>query len=473
MRNKVLKTIRDRELLRDGEHVLLACSGGADSVAMTRLLAASAGVMKLSLTIAHLNHLLRGAESDADEASVRGLADELALPCRVERRDVQRDARRRHLSLEMAAREARYRFFASAAAESEATVVATAHTLDDKAETVIMNLARGTGLAGLGGIPHETQWNGVRVIRPLRDVRRADVVRYLARNDFAWRTDASNQDLCYLRNRVRHVVLPLLEQELNPAAVEAIARTSRVAGDDDAWLTSLTEELMGTCLRAPRADGAGPDLDLGVLCSLPIAARRRVLRMWMAAWDVPIEHVSLQMLERADRLIRGRRGTGIIELVAGWRFERAYGRLHLSRVLADEQALEAFRCRVRRCGTTIIPEADLQVETAVSPGIVRERSRPIGVLPARVSISLSTVGRSALFLRSWRAGDRMRPMGMRGSKKIQDVFSDAKVDRSDRGRVPLLECRGEIVWLAGYCVARGWEVADESSAALQVRVARM
>jgi tRNA(Ile)-lysidine synthase len=470
MRNRILRTIRERELIAIGDHVLLACSGGADSVAMTRVFSAIARPRKLRLTLVHLNHGTRGEASEGDEQFVRSLAAELDLPCVVERRDVKRMARRRKVSLEMAARDARYSFFAEAAVTAGAGIVATAHTLDDQAETVLLNLGRGTGLAGLGGIPYVTDRDSVRVVRPLRDMRRADVIRYLSRNEFAWRDDASNADECHLRNRVRHTIIPAMARALNPEVVDAIARTSRVAADDDAWLTSLAEELMGACQYPAPSAGEDFDLAVAVLANLPVAARRRVLRLWLAHRGAPVEQVSLEMVDRIDALVRGRRGSGTVVLSAGWRIERSYGCLRVARTRDRDQEI-AFRYRVQRSGMTLVPEASLCVETSVAEGVWREPSQGIGMLPARASLSLKALGRSALFVRSWREGDRMCPRGMRGSKKLQDVFSDAKVERSMRGCVPLLECRGEIVWLAGYCVARGWEVPDDAARALQVQVA--
>ena len=370
------------------KRMLVAVSGGADSVALLVGLQRVAPGLGIQLRVAHLHHGLRGAEADADARFVRALAKRLKILCVTGRADVRALARKEKISIEMAARAARYAFLADAARRwgrrGGAAAIATAHTMNDQAETVLLRLARGAGLRGLAGIPPERLEGEVRVVRPLLGVRRAAIEVFLKEAGQAWREDSSNDDRAMLRNRVRHEVLPLLAARLNPRIVETLARTAEI-------LRGENESRVGASLATP----AGAD-------------KRRPYKMGSITVRVP--------------------------------------------------------------GETRVPELGVGVETCEGRKVIRERGKAVGALPARASIAWARLGRRKLVVRSWRAGDRMAPLGMAGSKKLQDVFVDAKVPAARRGRVPVFACGGEIVWIPGYRVARGWEIRG-GERILEIRVA--
>jgi len=462
----VLASIRKHRLLAPGQHVLVAVSGGPDSVALLHVLRELAPALRLRLTAAHLDHRIRGRAAREDAAFVRRLCRGWHVPLVEGRSDVPRRARRKGISLEMAAREARYAFLGRALRRVRAPVVATGHTADDAAETVVLNLARGAGRAGLGGIPRAAAAHGARVVRPLLDVTRAEVVAWLERHGVAWREDVSNRDPAYLRNRVRHEVLPFLERTLNPNLRRTLTRTAELLRSEDDWLEAVAGSLLREC-RAARGD-----LDAGRFAAHPPALQRRVLRQWLAQQGVPSGAVDFAAVDRVVALAAGRGAGGRTPLAGGWEVCRARGRLGLRRARAA-RAPAAFRAAVCVPGETLLREQGLDITTGVEPGLVKDRSGAPGRLPARASLRRSAVGRRRLYVRSWRAGDRMKPLGLRGSKKLQDVFTDAKVPPARRRAVPLFECAGEIVWVPGYRVARGWEVVDPRRACLQIRVARL
>ena len=233
MLEKTQHSVRKHGLIRRGQHVLVAVSGGADSVAMLLALDELKRLLGIRLTVAHLNHHIRGNEAKKDAEFVRKLAAGLKIPFVGGDADVPRLAKSRGLSIEMAAREARYEFLADAARKKGADVIATAHTADDQAETVLLKLCRGAGSRGLSGIPRETTINGVRVVRPLLDVTRVEIESFLRRKKQAWREDRTNRDTAYLRNRVRHELLPMLESKLNPGIREALLRTADILREED------------------------------------------------------------------------------------------------------------------------------------------------------------------------------------------------------------------------------------------------
>lgn len=472
---QVRRSLRALGFTGEPQRVLVAVSGGADSVALLRALHALRGEFHLSLRVAHLHHGLRGAEADADARCVRDLAAELGLPSELGRAPVRRQAAQRGLSIEMAARDARYAFLARTArrwARSEPdgapVVLMTAHTADDQAETLLLRLARGAGTRGLGGMRPERVLAGLRLVRPMLAVRRRDVLAYLRRLQQPWREDASNADVAILRNRVRRQVLPLLAQTLNPAIVDALVRTGDVLQADEDWMEAMAQDLL-TRLQGP---GDAADLPVAGLDALPVAARRRVLRLWLVRAGVRPEALDLSTVDRVAMLARQRRGSGGFVIEGLVRVERRYAHLHVAVGRASPPAAAPFRRVVRVPGKTDLRKAGLCIWAGEGTAIVRETGRRPGQLPSMASLSRQRLGTHALVVRSWRPGDRIAPFGMKGTVKVQDLLVNAKVPRAERGRVPILECAGEIVWIPGYRIARGWEVTPGDLRTLELRISR-
>jgi len=462
---RIQSSIKSRALIRLGDHVLLAVSGGADSVAMLAAMRELARGLKLHLTVAHLNHGIRGKQAAADAAFVCDMAASLKIPCVTGRSDVPRLARRRGISLEMAARDARYAFLVRTARKVRAGVIATAHTADDQAETVLLKLARGAGPSGLGGMTWVAHRQGLRLVRPMLEVTREEVVRFLVDRGLSWREDATNRDLSHLRNRVRHELLPLLESRLNPSARKTLTRVAEIMRDEDAWIDTIARRKLSACMATEA------ELDVGTLKCEPIALRRRVLRLWLVSQGVPPERVDFDGVARIERLIAHVAGSKKVAVGGAWVVKRRYSRLCAERTGAVRD-MPGFRAAVNLPGETLLPDAGLRIVAAIEPGLVKPRQAKPACLPARASVSRSAVGRRRIYARSWQPGDRLLPLGMVGSKKIQDIFVDSKVPADMRHTVPIFECAGEIIWLPGFRIARGWEVQDAKAPAVQLYVER-
>src|SRR5438132_550964 len=290
----VTRYIRRHKLLNPGDRVGVAVSGGADSVALLRLLLELRKELGLVLSVVHFNHKLRGAEADDDEQFVGELASQNRLGFHRESGDVAACSAAKRLSIETAAREMRYGFFRRMLIEGRMNRVATAHTLDDQAETVLLKVARGAGTRGLAGIYPQlsvssSQFSAGRqasvagrqqvcasIVRPLLGVRRKELEAYLIAERQSWREDSSNRDLRHARNRVRHGILPRLERNLNPAVREILAETAEIArAEEEYWNVEV-----GCILQASaghRRD-AGPTVGLESFVSLPLALQRRLAR---------------------------------------------------------------------------------------------------------------------------------------------------------------------------------------------------
>ena len=396
-----------------------------DSVALLRAL----HHLGIPATVAHLNHQLRGAESDGDEAFVRKLADELGFPMVGKSVDVRKLAEAEGLSIEMAARQARHDFFS----EFPNAVIALAHHADDQAETFILKLARGAGTAGLGGMSPYQEVGPIRLIRPMLEIPRPELLHWLRANGFEWREDVSNSDETFLRNRVRHTVLPLLEKELNPNIRETILRTMDILRQENAWMEGL--------------ETGNWKLETGT----PLAARRRGLRKWL--FEQGAEGVDFDAVEKILALMDCGEGTTVFELNNHQRIVVEYGRPRFEHV---EQASP--------------PAQSWKITIEPGTGWRKDHGEGAGILPAEASFDADKVGDSPITVRSFEPGDRMNPLGMEGRRKLQDIFTDQKIPRAQRPYIPVVVCRSEIIWIPGYRTARGWEVPGNTGKAVHARI---
>jgi tRNA(Ile)-lysidine synthase len=397
--------------------------------------------------LVHVNHRLRGAESDADEVFCRDLAARLDVPIAVVAVDVGARARERRVSVEVAAREARYAVFESAAARLNATVVATGHTMDDQAETVLLRLLRGAGTRGLSGIRVR---RGLYV-RPLLGCRREELRAYLDARGEAWREDATNADVAILRNRVRHELMPLVTS-IAPGAVRALARLAALANDDEMFLMEAAIRNRPALVLSGEGPGGRIQVDSTALSLLPPAVARRSVRA-LAAEAAPAAMLSASHLEAVCRLAATDKPVGHLDL-PGLTVERQGEVITLSGSTVPPVSHGATGSwPVRHLdvpGMVLLPEAGLRIDARLGAGLANEWGK-LG--PAGTALQAGSI-RLPLSVRNRRPGDRFRPLGAPGRRKLQDVFVDRKVPRSERDRVPLVvDASDRIVWVAGVTLA--------------------
>ena len=463
----VERTIEGYRLLEGVSRLVAGVSGGADSVAMLFALHHLRERYALTLIAAHLNHQIRGADAQADEDFVRELAASLDIPCISEKADVPALAKASGVSLEMAARYARLDFFRRTARTEQADAVAVAHTSDDQVETILLRLFRGCGLLGLSGIPYTNELNGLRIIRPLRDVTHQDAELFLKERKHPWREDGTNQETDYLRNRVRHEVLPLIEKRLNPRVRGALLRMSDIVRVDNEWLDGAASHSFKKCV----VPGDDPALKLDRLNQLPLAEQRRIIMKWLAGQQVDQQTLDAESIRRIEQLALAVRGSKTVPLKAGWRVTRVYDKLVLQRG-GEGRKTHSFSVEIAVPGETRIPEAGLIVTTEQTRGIVRQKGAQIGRLPVCATINADVIGASPVTVRTWRFGDVFRPLGMEGHMKVQDIFVNRKVPRDCRCLWPLVECRSQIIWMPGYQVGKGWELPDDQTNAIKITITK-
>lgn len=459
IRKQIERLIDQHGIFMPGEGVLVGISGGADSVALTYILHFLRPRLGIDLRLAHLHHSIRGRAADGDLEFVTGLASRLDLPLVSARLDVPRIARERGVSVEMAARHERLAFFGAVLAETGFDKVALAHNADDQAETVLMRLVRGTGSIGLRGIAPLQEVDDMTIAHPMLTVAHEQAVAFLKAHGLRWREDSSNMSDDYMRNRIRHRLMPAIAENLNPRIRDALCRTASIVNAENEFLDEEARRLVDRL-----ADGCG--IDLKEYRKSPPALRRRAVLLWLFANGVPSDAIDFESVESVERLSADLRGSKRIDIGSGWSLERVYSSLRLLR--EGGGAIAAMPRPLRVPGVTICPELGLEVEVELSRGIVSEAERRPGELPSACSISLARLGERELLLRGWRPGDRMRPYGMEGHRKIQDILTDCKVPRSERARIPVIESLGEIVWLPGFRIAHDWALGDPGERSLKL-----
>ncbi len=448
------QTLQRHGLLRPDQTVLVAVSGGPDSTALLHLLVGLREKTPLEIHVGHFDHGLRGEESDADREFVADLARRLGLPLVVQ--SLSETSVQAGLS-EAKARELRYRFLEAAADEIGADRIATGHTQDDQAETVLLNLLRGAGSDGLAGIPPRRG----RIVRPLQEAPRSEVMAWLGEHGHAFREDSSNLDPVFTRNRIRHELIPHLESLDRPGLRRRLAATAELLRDESTLLEELARQHYRDLSR--RAPGQVA-LDAAGLEALPVALARRVLRQAYREACQSSYAPGMQAVE-ALRALASRQAGGSLSLPGGFQAVREEGDL----VLRQEppKAPAPFEAAAEVPGRLAWPEAGIflkmqGVDRTSLGSDIREESREIAHL------DLDQTGRH-LVLRNRRPGDIFHPLGLPGRKKLQDFLVDARVPRRDRDRVGVLTAGDQVVWLVGHRLDDRFKVTPATRNVLVVR----
>ncbi len=428
------KTVQKYKLLGPGDTVLVAVSGGPDSVCLLAALHALSGELGIALHIAHLDHMFRGKESADEALFVAALAKRLGLPSTIESVDVPALCRERGLSVQTGAREARYAFLSRTAEKVGASRIATGHTATDQAETVLLRLLRGAGSAGFSGIP---PMRG-RFIRPLIETTREEVLEHLARSGLSFVTDPSNAKPLYTRNRIRLELMPVLKQ-FNPRIVETLAAEAALFKDESEALDLSVE----TAVQAiTEKQGDGFVVQRGAFLALHPAIRRRLLRRLAEALAGGPSGLSWVQVDEALQFMSAASTGRTMRLPAALTIERAYGQF----LIGPSTQAGPFDYPLAVPGRTAVPECGIEVEALLcsDPETLLDTNYYWQALFDYDKMCLP------LRVRSRRPGDRFHPAGMGGkSKKLQDLLVDAKVPRQQRDAVPLLCSGADILWVMG------------------------
>lgn len=471
MLQQVQETIRRFRMIPPGLRLAVACSGGPDSTGLLLILQQLAPELGCTLSVVHFNHKLRASESDADEQFVRSLADRLRLPFHVASDDVRSRAGRTGANIEQTGRRLRYDYFFSLVESGLADRIAVGHTADDQAETVLHRLFRGAGGRGMAGIyPALGNW----LIRPLLETRRQDILDWLRNCEQTWREDSSNQDLRYVRNRIRHQLLPALA-EFNPSIVRVLTHGAEIAREEEAFWDEYLRPLVQQHLQ--RSEGA-VQVDVAPLRNMPVAVARRFLRY--ALEEAALRNSSAGRRNRLGRstgasdfghvqrilalALSGQSGT-TLSLPGRIRAKKEFSSLLLETADTDRTGFHGYSYEVTVPETVAVPEIPSSFAFELIPlasGTARYNGNGEELLDCAVI-------QEPLVLRNWQAGDSYRQKGHRKSRKIKELFQRWRVSSSMRQRWPVVVAGNQIVW------SRKWGVAEEftprpgSTEALRIR----
>ena len=453
MKSLIAKIQRQR-LFEPGETVVVAVSGGADSVALLDILSRFEE-QPLRLVVAHLNHGLRGEESDGDQEFVSRLAARYGFPCESRRVDVAGLSQSLRISLEDAGRRARYLFFDQTAQAHQAASIALAHHRDDQAETVLIRLLRGAGGAGLSAMGSCARG---MLKRPLLRTSRAEIERYLKGRGLSWRTDASNADTTILRNSIRHELIPLLAR-YNPKISERLAATAEILASDEQLLEGMTEAAYA---RLNRPEATGPMLDVEQLAAEPRGLRLRLYRRALCELRGDLQRIGLGHLEAIDRLVASGRPNSRLKLPGECTVARSYGALRFTD--GAERPHPGFALTIEGPGSyPLAVGGSLLVQGVARPASLDPGSRLVAYLdPAAAPFPW--------LVRGFLPGDRFRPLGMTGAQKIKDLFINEKIPVSARCRVPLLLSAGRILWVCGVRLGDDARIGAPEGAVLRVEI---
>ena len=458
MIERIIRTIERERMFGPGMHVGVAVSGGADSACLLHALLEVGPRWDLRLSVLHLNHRLRGQESDRDEEFVREMAARAGLPILVgswNRGDAV------SLNLEEAARDARLAFFAETMASGAVERVAVGHTRGDQAETVLFRFLRGAGTAGLSGIRPAA---ATGIVRPLIAIDRDEVEAFLRARSIAWREDSSNLSPAFARNRIRHGLLPQLARDWNPAIRETLANTADWALAEEAYWEAEIDRLAAERFRE---SGGAVVLRADALAALPLAAARRLVRRAMERVKGGLRGIGFRHIEAVLELAAGGEGHGRLQ-APGLDIFRSFDWLRVARSGAETPENRNYRFPAPVPGRVALPGADsaILLELVETKGTSGPSESVYNSEVSALDLE-SLIG--TLEIRNWRPGDRIQPLGKAGEEKIKTLFQEARIPLWERRHWPVLVCGSAVVWTRRFGPDARFAAAPGDRLALAVR----
>jgi tRNA(Ile)-lysidine synthase len=459
---KVKAFLTAHNLLATGDAVLVAVSGGPDSVALLRLLYNLRDELGLRLEVAHLQHGIRGEEARQDAQFVRELANAMGLRFHLEEIDLPRmRSAAGKGNLEALARDRRYRFFGELARRRDIAKVAVAHTQDDQAETVLMWLLRGCGMRGLGGMAPIQRLNDdhdLVVVRPLLGVSKSEILEYLKRENLTYRLDRTNKDAHLLRNWIRLDLIPQLTDRIDPGLPARFAQMAELLRDEHHVLNHLASAELDK-IRVPQG------LDRRRFLEQEEAVQRLILRRWIEEQRGHLRGIDFDHIQESLRLIKLNKPQSRFSIPGGFELVREYETIRLERALRNSKPL----CYSYEC----YPEVDLKIPEA---GLVIRSTRmapPLAEWPDSLMGAVFDAAHlpAKLAVRNFRQGDIFQPLGIAGHKKLKDLFIDNKVPLSVRSTLPLLCTGREVLWIPGHGRSQSAKVVPQTKEILRFTAA--
>jgi len=458
--DKVLRTIREFKMMQAGEGVLIGVSGGVDSTALLYILNSLKKDLGVKLCVAHLDHRIRGKQAELDAEFVRKLSKELKIKCFIEDFNVSSYAKRNKLNLEDAARRIRYEFLERIAAKVGADRIALGHTASDNVETFLMRLLRGAGLKGLEGIPPVRG----KIVRPLIGSFRKEIEGYLRLIKVKARSDRTNLDIKYSRNRIRHELLPTLKS-YNTRIEETLLRTIRAVGADSDLIERMSKEAFDRMVLLKKPDEV--TVDIAKLSALETSLKAGVIRQAIEYVKKDLTDITFAHIEDIIGMLN--KGRGELDLPGMYIYARK-GALKFSRSKAAREGVKPFMHKLEVPGQIRTREAGFVIDAQLVDSV--PRAELMKKDPYIAYIDYDKIDKP-LFVRGRKDGDVFSPLGLAGSKKLQDIFVDSKIDREKRDSIPVLDDGKKIVWIVGYRISEEAKVTPKTKKVVKLSAEKL
>lgn len=451
--SKVKETIKKHHLLEFGDRILVSVSGGPDSGALLSILHELKDEFRWSLEVVHINHKLRGKESDKDLEFVKKLADKFGLEFHSSSFDTKKFAKDKKLSLEDAARQIRYDFLEKIAQKIKTDKIALGHTQNDQAETILMRLFRGAGTLGLSGIPIKRG----KFVRPLLEVSREEVVKYLKEKRVPYRIDKSNLTAQFLRNRIRLKLLPWLKKEINPEIISTLSRTATILNEIKQFFDKETEKRFKNLSETSKGKIL---LNLPKFYSLDNVLKRNLVRYSWRKLSGDIYPLDFKQVERVLDLVENGQVGKRVNLKNGY-----WAELNSKHLVIFKKQLPKYKLSVKFPGEFNLNGYNLKAQVIARknlPEKIRTKSENQAYLDWEKL-------KGPLNLRGYLPGDKFRPLGMKGNQKLSDFFVNSKIPRHKREEILLLTSKKKIAWIVGQRISEEFKVTDKTKKILALQ----
>ena len=456
-----MDTINKYHLINNGDSVVVGVSGGPDSVCLLHVLYTLRERLQIKLHAVHINHMLRGAESEEDEKYVKELCEKLEIPAHFFSIDVQDLASKKGISLEEAGREARYRKFEEVAGETGASKIAVAHNRNDQAETVLMNIIRGSGLDGLKGI----EYMRGKIIRPLLDVRREDIESYCRQHSLNPRTDSTNLVSIYTRNKVRLDLIPSINKMFDIDIQDNLWKMSVLLKDELDYIDENVTRLYNECLI--EADKDSITIDAGIFNNCHIAVKRRIIRNAVKNLTGSLKGIESVHIEKVLQLWEKGRTGAEIHLPGELKALKSYNHLIIGTAVNDVKT-KPFCSEINIPGVTLVPEIGAGIKAFIEkkPSAIEQNGNMrYNSLVQYFDYDTLKMG---IYIRNRKDGDVFKPYKSNGTKKLKEYFIDNKIPRHKRDNIPLIAQGNEIVWVIGYKISDKFKVTENTKTVLKL-----
>ncbi len=435
-----LNTILNNNLICNNDHIVVGVSGGADSICLLHFLYSIKDRFNLKITAVHINHLMRGEESDLDNKFVIEFCNKLNIPIKVFSFDINKIAKDENLSSEEAGRKYRYIAFNETLKKENATKIAIAHNKDDNAETIIMRFLRGTGIKGLSGIAYKRD----NIIRPILDCLRLDIEDYCKRHSLSYRNDSTNSLDIYTRNKIRLNFIPSIKENFNPNIIDTLTNMAKTFNDENNFLDNLSKDYLNKCLIEQNKDKIA--LNINILNTLDLVIQKRILRLCFSHFNKELYNISLEHINMVIDILKKQTGKKL-NLPDNLYVYKQYDNLIITKTNLSSENNLMYNYKIDLDKQIYVKEINKNM--LLSKNIVN-----ISTKGYTISLNYDKI-KDSLFIRQRNAGDKIYINNM--TKKIKNIFIDLKIPSNERNLYPILLCNNTIIGILGLCLCNDYK----------------